>query len=118
MQTQATPPAVVNPAAMKAAHQIATKRNLPLQVTSPAITSELSQQVHPMAASTKPCPVECTHEQLIEIVVGVARGFRSAKEILVEHKDYILRLKKDVFKVPYRDVLNVTDEEPSRHLKM
>jgi hypothetical protein len=41
---------------------------------------------------------------LFDIVIDVARRFRTAKEIVAEHRDYILRLKADVFKVRFGSV--------------
>jgi hypothetical protein len=38
---------------------------------------------------------------LFDIVIDVARRFRTAKEIVAEHRNYILRLKADVFKVRF-----------------
>jgi len=51
--------------------------------------------------SGKPRPKECTTQQLFDIVLEVAQRFRTAKEIVAQHKDYILRLKSEVFKVRF-----------------
>jgi len=40
-------------------------------------------------------------EQLFEILLDVARQFRTAKEVVAEHKSYILRLKSEVCKVRF-----------------
>lgn len=104
MQTQATAPAVVNRAAMKAGHRTGTNGDSALQPASPTETYGVNPQVAPKAASGKPSPEDCTTEQLFEIVVDVAQSFRTAKDVVAENKEYILRLKADVFKVSFGSV--------------
>jgi site-specific DNA-adenine methylase len=101
MQTQVTPPAVLHLAVMKAEHRIDTNGDLVSQPASPTETYGVNPQVAPKATSGKLSPKECTTEQLFEIVIDVARRFRTAKEVVAEHKDYILRLKTEVFKVRF-----------------
>jgi len=101
MQTQAMPPAVLNLAAMKAKHGTGTGRDRVLQEASPAQTYGVTPQVFPPAASEKPSARDCTVDQLFEIVLQVARGFRAAKDVVAEHRDYILRLKAEVFRVRF-----------------
>jgi regulator of replication initiation timing len=56
------------------------------------------------AKAAKPSPRECTQAQLLEIVIGVARRFGGAKADVATHKEYILRLKNEVFKVSFGSV--------------
>ena len=70
----------------------------------PDETFGASPQVSPCAKAAKPSPSECTHNQLLEIVIGVARRFGGAKEDVATHKEYILRLKNEVFKVSFGSV--------------
>ena len=104
MQTQAAVPAVVNLAAMKAGERTGTDGNLAMPPASPAETSGLSPEVFQKTAPANPRPKECTTAQLLEIVVDVAHRFRTAKEDLAKHKDYIQRLKNEVFKVSFGSV--------------
>jgi len=67
----------------------------------PNETYGVNPQVSACAKAAKPSPNECTQNQLLEIVIGVARRFRTAKEDVTIHKEYILRLKNDVFKVSF-----------------
>jgi len=99
MQTRATPLAVVNRAAMKAKHRIGMDADLDLQPASTAETYGVNPEVSLNAATGKLSPRDCTTEQLFEIVIDVARRFRNAKEVVAEHREYILRLKTEVFKV-------------------
>lgn len=101
MHTQATPPAVLDALAMKPRQRTGTGRYLHLPTSGLPKTYGVTPQVSPQAASAKPSPRDCTTEQLFEIVLDVAHRFRSAKEIVAEHKDYILRLKTEVFKVRF-----------------
>jgi hypothetical protein len=64
-------------------------------------TYGVNPQVSPCAKAAKPSPSECTHNQLLEIVIGVARRFGGAKEEVATHREYILRLKTEVFKVSF-----------------
>jgi hypothetical protein len=89
---------------MKADHQLDMNLDLALQESSLAETYGVSPQVAPQAASGKLSPKECTTEQLLEIVIGVARRFRTAKVIVAENKEYVLRLKTEVFKVRFGSV--------------
>jgi hypothetical protein len=87
---------------MKVNHQLETGRDLALQPVSPAETSGVSPEVFSQPASGRPSAKECTTTQLFEIVTDVARIFRStARDIIAPHRDYILRLKNDVFKVRF-----------------
>ena len=104
MQTQVTPPAVLHLAAMKAKHRTGTDGDLPLPTASPAQTYVVTPEVSPKSPFGKPSPKDCTTDQLFEIVIDVARRFRTAKEVVAEHKDYILRLKTEVFKVRFGSV--------------
>ena len=104
MQTQVTPPAVLHLAAMKAGHRIGTDGDQPLPPVSPTETYGVTPQVAPKATSGNLSPKDCTTDQLFEIVIDVARRFRTAKEVVAEHKDYILRLKTEVFKVRFGSV--------------
>jgi len=99
LQTQTTPPAVLHAAAMKPRQRTGTIRDLPFPTVSPTQTHGVTPGVFPRFASGKPSAKDCTTEQLVEIVIDVAQRFRTAKEIVVEYKDYILRLRSDVFKV-------------------
>ena len=99
IQTQATPPAVLHAAAMKPKQR--TNRNLPLPTLGPTQTSRVTREVAVRFMSGKPRPKECTTRQLFDIVFEVAQRFRTAKEIVAQHKDYILRLKSEVFKVRF-----------------
>lgn len=101
MQTQATPPAFPHAGAMKAKHRTGKDRDLPMCPPPPDKTCGLTPQVSLPATSQTPSPNDCTTEQLFEIVIDVARRFRTAKEVVAEHRDYILRLKIDVFKVRF-----------------
>jgi hypothetical protein len=101
MQTQGTPPVVLHLGAMKAKYRTGKDGDLPLRPASPGETSGVTPQVSPKATSGKPSPKDCTTEQLFEIVIDVARKFRTAKEVVAEHRDYILRLKTNVFKVRF-----------------
>ena len=65
----------------------------------PAETYGVTPQVSHKAASANPGPRQCTTDELFEIVIEVARRFRTAKEDVITHKEYILRLKNEVFKV-------------------
>ncbi len=103
-QTQVTPPAVLHLATMIAEHRIDPDGDLALPPTSAAETYGVNPQVAPEATSGKLSPMDCTTEQLFEIVIEVARRFRTAKEVVAEHKDYILRLKAEVFKVRFGSV--------------
>ena len=100
MPTQATPPAVLHRAATKPKQRLGTNRNLPLPISSPQ-TYGVNPQVFPPTASAKPSPKDCTTQQLFNIVIDVARRFRTAKEVVAEHKNYILRLKAEVSKVRF-----------------
>jgi hypothetical protein len=64
----------------------------------------VNPRVSPCAKAAKPSPSECTHNQLLEIVIGLGRRFRTAKEDVTTHKEYILRLKNEVFKVSFGSV--------------
>lgn len=101
MQTQATPPAVVHVAAMKARQRTGSDRVLPLPTANSPQTYKLSLEVFTQAVSARPSPEQCTTEQLFDIVIDVARRFRTVKEVVVAHREYILRLKRDVFKVRF-----------------
>src|SRR5439155_3998341 len=61
----------------------------------------VNPQVSPQSISRKPSPKDCTTQQLFNIVIDLARRFRTAKEVVAEHRDYILRLKAEVFKVRF-----------------
>src|SRR5438128_10631909 len=100
MQTQATPPAVLHRAATKPKQRFGTNRNLPLPISSPK-TYGVNPQVSPQSISRKPSPKDCTTQQLFDIVIDLARRFRTAKEVVEQHKDYILRLKAEGFKVRF-----------------
>ncbi|MGA3169068.1 MAG: site-specific DNA-methyltransferase [Terriglobia bacterium] len=104
MQTQVTPPAVLHLAAMIARHRIGTDGDQPLPPVSPTETYGVTPQVAPKALSGKLNPKDCTTDQLFEIVIDVARRFRTAKEVVAEHKDYIVALKTNVFKVRFGSV--------------
>ena len=67
----------------------------------PNETYGVTPQVFPCAKAAKPSPSECTRNHLLEIVIEVARRFRTAKEDVAAHKEYILRLKNEVFKVSF-----------------
>lgn len=101
MQTQAMPPAVTHLGAMKVRHRTGVGGELPLRTVSPDETSGVNPQVSPPTASVNLSPKDCTTEQLFEIVIAVARTFRIAKDVVAEHRDYIQRLKTDVFKVRF-----------------
>jgi hypothetical protein len=103
-QTQVTPPPVLHLAAMKAKYRTGRDGNLPLRPASPAQTYGVTPEVSPKSPFGKPSPTDCTTDQLFEIVIDVARRFRTAKEVVAEHKDYILRLKTEVFKVRFGSV--------------
>lgn len=96
MQSQATPPAVVH-GSMKSKPKMGTSRNPSLRTPAPISTSRLGLEV----VSRKPSPKDCSTQQLFDIVMDVARRFRTAKEIVAEHRDYIMRLKAEVFKVKF-----------------
>jgi hypothetical protein len=100
IQSQATRPTVVH-AATKPKPRIATNRGVPSPTFGPPKTYGVTPKVFPLNPPTKPRPEHCTTEQLFEIVIDVARRFCTAKDIVAEHKDYILRLKTDVFKVRF-----------------
>jgi hypothetical protein len=100
-QTQATPPAVVDVAAMKARQRTGSNRVLPLHTANSPETYKLSLAVFSQAVPARPSPEQCTTEQLFDIVIDVARRFRTVKEVVEEHRDYILRLKVEVFKVRF-----------------
>ncbi|MDR3676933.1 MAG: hypothetical protein P4N24_15695 [Acidobacteriota bacterium] len=104
MQPQVTPPSVLKLAVMSTDRQFDTNGIQTLQPASPAETSGLSPQVFPQPATGRPSPKGCTTDQLFEIVIEVARRFRTAKADVAEHKGYILRLKNDVFKVSFGSV--------------
>jgi len=70
----------------------------------PAETYGVTPQVSHKAASANPGPRQCTTDELFEIVIEVARRFRTAKEDVATHKEYILRLKNEVFKVSFGSV--------------
>jgi hypothetical protein len=72
-----------------------------LRASAPAETSGANPEVAPKAAPVKPSPRDCTAEQLFEIVLDVARRFRTAKEAVAENRGYILLLKSRVFKVRF-----------------
>ena len=75
--------------------------------TALAVSDEtfgVNPQVSPCAKAAKPSASECTPNQLLEIVIGVARRFGGAKEDVTTHKEYILRLKNEVFKVRFGSV--------------
>jgi hypothetical protein len=95
------PPAVLNLAATKAKHRTGKDRDRALQEASPAQTYGVTPQVLPKSVSGKPSPKDCTTQQLFDIVMDVARRFRTAKETVAEHRGYILRLKAEVFKVRF-----------------
>jgi hypothetical protein len=82
----------------------------PRDLASPPPTSRavetygVSPQVAPKATWGKLRPKDCTIEQLFEIVIDVARKSQTAKEVVAEHKDYIIRLKTEVFKVRFGSV--------------
>ena len=87
---------------MKVDHQLETGGDLAPQPASPAETSGVSPEVFPQVASGRPTAKDCTTRQLFEIVIDVAHIFRStARDVIAPHKDYILRLKNDVFKVRF-----------------
>jgi len=83
-----------------------------LQPPSPAETCGVTPQVLQMSAPANPSPKDCTPQQLVEIVVAVAERFGAARETVAKHKDYILRLKTEVFKVSFG---SVGVEVPVRH---
>jgi 16S rRNA G966 N2-methylase RsmD len=70
----------------------------------PTATCGVSPQVFIQAASGKPSPRDCTIPELFEIVIDAARRYRTGKEEVEENKDYILRLKTEVFKVRFGSV--------------
>jgi hypothetical protein len=65
-------------------------------------------------------PKDCTTDQSFEIVIDLARRFRTAKGIVAEHREYILRLKAEVFKVRFGSLgtrvlpLSFLTQEPTR----
>jgi hypothetical protein len=93
-------------ATMKAEHII----DAPLELASPPRPSPAEKsygftpQVAPIATRGKLRPKDCSTEELFEIVFEAARKFRTAKEVIGEHKDYIIRLKTEVFKVRFGSV--------------
>ncbi len=100
MQTQATPPSIVH-AATKPKPRTATNGSVLSPTFGPPKTYGVTPKVFPLNPPTKPRPEQCTTEQLFEIVTDVARQFHTAKEVVAEHRDYILRLKTEVFKVRF-----------------
>ena len=67
----------------------------------PDETFGVNPQVFPQSPCGRMSPKQCTTEQLFEIVVDIAQGFRKAKEIVAEKREYVLRLKTEVFKVRF-----------------
>ena len=104
MQTQGTPPAVLHLGVMKAEYRTDTKGDLAFPPAGPTETYGVTPQVTLRAASALLSPMDCTTDQLIEIVIDVARRFRTAKEVVADHKEHILRLKAEVFKVRFGSV--------------
>jgi DNA modification methylase len=104
MRKQGAPPAVLHLGVMKAKHRTRRGGDLPMQLVSHAQTYGVTPEVSPKSPFGKPSPKDCTTDQLFEIVTDVARRFRTAKEEVAQHKDYILRLKFDVFKVSFGSV--------------
>ena len=101
MQAQVTPPAFLPVGAMKATRRTGKNRSLPLPTARPAKTYGVTPQVSIPATSQRPSPNECTTEELFQIVMEVAREFRTAKEVVAQHRKYIMRLKTAVFKVRF-----------------
>jgi hypothetical protein len=91
---------------MKAEHIIDAPRELasPPPTSAAKKTSGGTPQVAPKATWGKLRPRDCTIEQLFEIVIAVARKSQTAKEVIAEHKAYIIRLKTEVFKVRFGSV--------------
>jgi hypothetical protein len=100
-QTLSAPPQVDGASAKSLEHRTGTNRGWKLTKVDSTKTYGLTPQVCSPAASAKLSPRDCTTEQLFEIVMDVARRFRTAKEVVTEHRDYILRLKAEVFKVRF-----------------
>jgi DNA modification methylase len=101
IQTQVTPPAVLHPGTMNAKHRTGGGGDIPLSPAIPTKTYGVKPEVSRQASSVKLSPTDCTSEQLFEIVIDVAQRFRTAKEVVAEHRNYIQRLKTDVFKVRF-----------------
>ncbi len=91
---------------MKAEHMIDAPRDLASPPpTSPAKkTSGVNSEVALKARWGKVRPKDCTIEQLFDIVIQVARKSQTAKEVVAQHRDYIMRLKTEVFKVKFGSV--------------
>src|SRR5271170_7226683 len=87
---------------------LAVRKNETVEVVvskpCPDETYGANPKVSPCAKAAKPSPRECTQAQLLEIVIGVARRFGGAKEDVATHKEYVLRLKNEVFKVSFGSV--------------
>ena len=93
VRTQSTPPAVLHKVAMRPNQQSDTPWGTPMTPFRPAQTCGVTPPVFPPAASAKVHAKDCTTDQLFEIEMDVARKCRTAKEIVAQHNDYILRLK-------------------------
>jgi hypothetical protein len=104
IQPKVTSRAVLGLAAIKAKHRTSGDGSPALPTTGSRKTSGVTPEVFSALASGNLSPQDCTTQQLFEIVIDVARKFRTAKEVVVEHKDYIIRLKTEVFKVSFGSV--------------
>jgi hypothetical protein len=90
---------------MKAEHIIDAPRELASPPpTGPAETYGVNPQVAFSATAARLRPEDCSTEELFEIVFDVARKSQTAKKVVAQHRDYILRLKTEVFKVRFGSV--------------
>lgn len=91
---------------MKAEHMIDAPRELasPPPTSRAKKTSGVNPQVASSATAAMLRPEDCSTEELFEIVFEAARKFRTAKEVVAEHKDYIIRLKTEMFRVRFGSV--------------
>jgi hypothetical protein len=111
---------------------MSTASTLPQQVTS-VIAATQAEIIHPETNEFKP-PVSlprlneippancCDREQLFIVTFRVAENFRSGKECVEQHREYIIRLKTEVFQVSFGSkgesvlVKNPYDESQNRKM--
>jgi hypothetical protein len=86
---------------MKAEHIIDAPRELasPLPTGPGEKTYGGTPQGAFSATAAMLSPEDCSTEELFAIVFEVARKSQTAKEVVAQHRDYIQRLKAEVFKV-------------------